>query len=137
MSGAQPRPRPCASCPYRRDVPSGVWAAEEYEKLPGYDGETFEQHPSVFFCHAQDGSVCSGWLGHTDPYHLLGVRLGLMKGLLDPSCAEYTTDVPLFASGQEAAEHGVADIQDPSPKAAEIMRKIIHKRRVQRLRGKP
>jgi len=125
---AKPRPRPCASCPYRRDVPSGVWHAEEYAKLPGYDGETFEQHPSVFFCHQQDGCVCSGWLGYRDPYDLLGVRLGLMKGLLDPSCAEYTTDVPLFASGQEAAEHGMAGIEEPDDAAKLVMAKILTKR---------
>jgi hypothetical protein len=28
-----PRRRPCSSCPYRRDVPSGLWSAEEYDKL--------------------------------------------------------------------------------------------------------
>lgn len=126
---ATARPRPCASCPYRRDVPSGVWAAEEYEKLPGFDGPTGDQSASVFFCHQQDGSVCSGWLGHTDPYHLLGVRLGISMGLIEPSCAEYTTDVPLFASGQEAAEHGVAAIEAPLAKAEQTIRKILTRRR--------
>ncbi|MEU1550230.1 DUF6283 family protein [Nocardia sp. NPDC005745] len=28
-----PAPRPCESCPYRCDVPSGVGAAEEMEKV--------------------------------------------------------------------------------------------------------
>lgn len=28
----RPRPRPCRSCPYRRDCPSGVWAAETYDR---------------------------------------------------------------------------------------------------------
>lgn len=128
MAGALPRPRPCASCPYRRDVPSGVWAAEEYAKLPGYDGETFAQHPAAFFCHQADGCLCSGWLGHTDPYHLLAVRIGVSTGRLDPSCAEYSTTVPLFGSGQEAAEHGVADIADPSPSAQLIIDKIQRRR---------
>jgi len=126
---ATPRPRPCASCPYRRDVPSGVWAAEEYDKLPGFDGPTGEQTPVVFFCHQQDGSVCSGWLGHADPYHLLGVRIGISMGLIDPACADYATDVPLFASGQEAAEHGVAAIEAPSAKAEQTIRKILTRRR--------
>ena len=125
---AKPRPRPCASCPYRRDVPAGVWHAEEYAKLPGFDGETGYQTPAVFYCHQQDGSVCSGWLGHTDPYHLLGVRLGISIGAIDPSCAEYTTDVPLFGSGQEAAEHGVSGIENPSVKAKVFIEKIMRVR---------
>lgn len=132
--GALPRPRPCASCPYRLDVPSGVWDASEYDKLPGYDGETFEQHPAVFFCHQQDGCVCSGWLGHTDPYELLAVRLGVSTGALDPSCMEYETAVPLFASGQEAAEHGVREIAAPTPQAQAVMDKILRRRAVKKFR---
>lgn len=27
------RTEPCETCPYRRDVPSGVWSADEYRKL--------------------------------------------------------------------------------------------------------
>ena len=44
-----PAKSPCGSCPYRQDVPSGVWAASEYEKLPAYDApETFMQPPGLF-----------------------------------------------------------------------------------------
>lgn len=46
-----PAPQPCASCPYRRDVPSGIWAAEEYAKLPAYDADTPFQPPHLFLCH--------------------------------------------------------------------------------------
>jgi hypothetical protein len=35
--------RPCASCPYRKDVPSGIWAAHEYTKLLAYDGDILDQ----------------------------------------------------------------------------------------------
>lgn len=129
---ALPRPRPCASCPYRRDVPSGVWDPSEYEKLPEFDGETFEQSPAVFFCHQQDGSVCSGWLGHRPAHELLGVRLGISTGRLDPSCADYSTDVPLFGSGEEAAEHGMQDIDRPGRAARKTMSKIS---KVRTLRG--
>ncbi|MCU6480512.1 DUF6283 family protein [Arthrobacter sp. A2-55] len=125
---AQPRKNPCASCPYREGVPSGVWEASEYEKLWRYDGETFEQDSvAVFMCHQHDGCVCSGWLGHRDPLDLLAVRLGLMDGRLDGSCAEYSTDVPLFGTGQEAAAHGVKDLQDPSLEAQKVIGKIIRK----------
>jgi hypothetical protein len=120
----KPRKRPCASCPYRRDVPSGVWHPEEYAKLPRYDGETFEQSPATFSCHAQDGSVCAGWLGHTDPGELLAVRIGIMSGHLDPSCAEYRTDVPLWSSGRAAAEHGLRDVDEPGTAAWVAMGKL-------------
>lgn len=35
MSAA--RREPCSACPYRVDVPAGVWAREEYDKLDPYD----------------------------------------------------------------------------------------------------
>jgi len=128
---AKPRPRPCASCPYRRNVPSGVWDATEYSKLPEYDGDMGTQPVAVFHCHQKDGTVCSGWLGHRNPDDLLAVRLGLISGRLDPSCVDYTTDVPLFASGAEAAEHGVRDITAPSEAACNTIEKLVRKHGLQ------
>lgn len=125
---SRPRHSPCASCPYRQGVPSGVWDASEYDKLPQYDGETGDQPIAAFYCHQQDGSVCAGWLGHRDPYNLLAVRLGVSMGSLDPSCFNYQTDVPLFASGAEAAAHGLRDIEHPGPAAEETIRKIVTKK---------
>lgn len=123
-----PRHRPCASCPYRCEVPSGLWAEEEYEKLPAYDRDTMSQPPHAFMCHQQDGSVCAGWLGYDEPYRLLAVRLGIMFGDLDESCADYTTDVPLFASGTEAAEHGMSGIDEPDERAQVAIDKLIRSR---------
>ena len=121
-----PRKTPCGSCPFRVNVPSGIWDASEYEKLLGYDGEIFEQTATaVFLCHQQDGCLCSGWLGHRDANDLLAVRLGLSRGELDERARDYTTEVPLFGSGAEAAEHGLADIENPGTKAHEVMDKII------------
>lgn len=128
MTPAKPRPRPCASCPYRQGVPSGVWEASEYAKLPAYDGDTGEQPIATFYCHQQDGSVCAGWLGHRDAYDLLAVRLGVATGHLDQSCLDYQTHVPLFASGAEAAAHGMKDIRHPGKAAEETIRKIITKK---------
>jgi hypothetical protein len=122
---APPRKTPCASCPYRKTVPSGVWDAAEYAKLPRYDGETFEQESiATFMCHQSDGSVCSGWLGHRDPSDLLAVRLAIMRGDLDERALDYTTTVPLFESGAAAAEHGLADIETPGTHAEAVMNKI-------------
>ncbi|WP_067904162.1 DUF6283 family protein [Nocardia vaccinii] len=63
-----PAPRPCSSCPYRRDAPSGVWDAEEYEKLRLYDLDMAFQPPRLFQCHQADFDsgvrrLCAGWAG--------------------------------------------------------------------------
>ena len=128
MTPAKPRKTPCASCPYRKSVPSGVWESHEYEKLPAYDGETWEQPAAPFFCHQADGHVCSGWLGYNDPYRLLAVRLAVSAEKMDPSCMDYTTDVPLFASGTEAAAHGMKDVLKPGPEAEKVITKLIQKK---------
>jgi hypothetical protein len=125
-----PRKTPCASCPYRRDVPSGVWDASEYEKLPRYDGDPAFQNPRAFDCHQADGHLCAGWLGHRDPYDLLAVRIGILHGTIDPACVDYTTDVPLFASGAEAAAHGMREIAHPGPKARTTIDKVLRRREV-------
>jgi hypothetical protein len=111
-------------------VPSGVWDASEYVKLPEYDGETFDQPVGAFMCHHKDGAVCAGWLGYGDPTRLLAARIGVMTGQLDPSVMDYKTDVPLFSSGAEAAAHGMRDIRHPSEDAEEAMRKIVVTRSV-------
>lgn len=137
---AKARKTPCASCPYRQDVPSGVWHESEYEKLEKYDGDIgdqmqhFPESCHAFSCHQGDGQLCSGWLGHRDPTELIAVRLGVSSGNLDPSVIDYTTDVPLFASGEEAAEHGRREIDAPSPKAQRTIEKVT---KVRAIRGNP
>ncbi|MCC3292397.1 DUF6283 family protein [Arthrobacter sp. zg-Y1110] len=133
----QPRKSPCGSCPYRCNVPSGVWAESEYRKLPAYDGEMHEQTSvSVFMCHQADGKACSGWLGHRDPTDMLAVRLGLMAGDLDPSCADYTTTVPLFESGEAAAEHGMARVSEPGDDAAAVINKLVRQKEARAEHGR-
>lgn len=127
----QPRKNPCASCPYRTNVASGVWDKSEYQKLPAYDGEIHEQTATaVFMCHQPaEGRVCSGWLGHREyPEDMLAVRLGIFRGDLDDACLEYTTDVPLFESGRAAAEHGMKHFHAPRGDAVAVIDKIIRKR---------
>lgn len=123
-----PRKRPCMSCPYRKDAPSGVWHQEEYEKLPGYDGEIIEQIEAnavrLFGCHQGDGRLCAGWAAYRDPGDLLAVRLALSKGHISEAILDYTTDVPLWASGREAAEHGMAEIDAPGTKANKVVGKL-------------
>lgn len=109
---------PCGSCPYRLDTPPGIWAQEEYEKLPLYDGETWEQHPGVFMCHQRDGCLCGGWLMTHDRFELLALRLARD---LDPSVWDYAPNVEVHPSGAAAAAYGIAGIEAPS---AEAQRKI-------------
>lgn len=128
----RPAPHPCGSCPYRRDVPSGVWAEEEYVKLPRYDGETFEQPPGVFMCHQQDGRLCAGWAGCHDMHDNLGLRFASMTGRISfddlEATLDYTTTTPLFATGAEAAAHGRAEIETPSDAAQRTVEKLERRR---------
>lgn len=114
--------RPCSACPYRRDVPSGIWAAEEYAKLPAYDRETGEQPPGVFLCHDGDrrSQVCLGWAQCHPVDHLLSLRIMAMVGCDVSAVVEAgraTPPVPLFGSGAEAAAHGLAELISPGAAA--------------------
>lgn len=128
-----PARRPCASCPYRRDVPSGVWAPEEYEKLRAYDRPTMDQPPQVFLCHQRGrgdagARVCAGWAGAHDGEHLLALRFAAVNGSMSvediATTIDYVSPVPLFAAGADAAEHGLAEVDAPGPRAVEAMAKI-------------
>lgn len=120
----KPPPIPCGSCPYRRDVPSGIWHPTEYEKLPLYDGETWEQSPAAFLCHQRDGHLCGGWLACHGPSELLALR-GFTP--VDPSTFEYRTTVPVFASGREARDHGMKDVKQPGMRAQKMVSGILRK----------
>lgn len=119
------RKEPCSACPYRRDVPSGVWAAPEYDKLTDYDAETPYQPTAPFACHATPDHYCHGWaVVHTSrgrEFDLLALRIAGFDGEI-PSAG-----VPLFASGAEASEHGKADIAAPSPEAQATARRLMRK----------
>lgn len=120
------------SCPYRRDVPAGVWAREEYRKLRSYDAPTAEQDPSVFLCHQQDGRLCAGWVAVHDMDESLGLRLALACGAIAPedvaAIRDYTTEVPLFATGHAAAMHGLSGVRDPGPLARGMIDRLVRKR---------
>jgi Family of unknown function (DUF6283) len=125
MEKIAPPKRPCGSCPYRRDVPAGIWAAEEYEKLPAYDRETWAQPLGMFMCHQQDGCLCGGWLAGHGPENLLALRVHARR--LDPAVWDYEPGVPVFASGAEAAAHGLSGIEEPTPSARRKIAGLIRK----------
>lgn len=127
-----PAPRPCVSCPYRRDVPSGVWSAEEYEKLPAYDeAETGLQPLGAFHCHQQDGRLCAGWVAVHDMDESLALRMLASFGSISDEeldvVFDYSTDVELFASGTEAAAHGLRDLERPSVDAVKMLVRLERK----------
>lgn len=117
---------PCSSCPYRKDHPSGVWHAVEYEKLRKYDNQ--EIH-GVFLCHQSHvttETVCKGWLEvHRDS---LSVRLAVLDGKIDPADVDVETSVELFESGNAAADHGLSRLLEPSDDASRMVRKLLGRR---------
>lgn len=127
-----PSKAPCGSCPYRRDVPSGLWEAHEYSKLPGYDGEIVQQLMAgamgLFFCHQNDGHLCSGWVGCHGAENLLATRLHAVSD----ETFDYQSPVPLFASGAQAAAHGMARIENPDKRAVAAIQKLERKLPMQR-----
>lgn len=124
-----PRPSkaPCGTCPYRRDVPAGIWEASEYLKLPRYDGETIEQvikgAGGLFFCHQNDGHLCAGWVGCHDMAEAFAVRLNPVH----PETFDYVSPIPLFGSGTEAAIHGLSGVENPGPDARAAIAKLERK----------
>lgn len=122
---------PCKSCPYRRDVPSGVWAANEYDKLPAYDGEIHEQITKEgalarFDCHQDNGKLCAGWVGAHGAHNLFSLRI--QAAHVDPSVWDYKSPVPLFKSGAAACAHGKRAIQRPGKKARRTIDQLSRKR---------
>ncbi|MGW9067955.1 DUF6283 family protein [Streptomyces yangpuensis] len=133
-----PTPSPCDACPYRLDVPSGVWAEEEYDKLRLFDGATGEQQSvRVFQCHINDRDsdrrhLCAGWVGCHGGGELLALRVAAATGVISwetfQAAVDYVSPVPLFSSGAEAADHGQAEIDDPSVEAQLKSRKVARMR---------
>jgi hypothetical protein len=124
-----PRPSraPCGTCPYRRDVPKGIWDPSEYAKLPRYDGGTVDQlmagATGLFFCHQNDGHLCAGWVGCHDVDHLFAVRVNAVH----PETYDYVSPVPLFESGYEAAQHGLSGVDNPDESARVAIAKLARK----------
>lgn len=115
-----------------------MWAPEEYAKLPRYDAPTGEQPTAVFLCHHQDRNtphprVCGGWAACHDGEQLLALRIAVLAQTMTPEQAQavrdYTSPVPLFASGRQAAEHGLAEIDHPGERARAAITKLDRVRR--------
>lgn len=124
-----PAERPCGSCPYRQDAPSGLWHETMYDQLPPYDEEQCLR--PLFGCHQQDGHLCAGWVGTHDMDNSIALRVAVSSGFISPEEAQRTVDyvspVPLFASGREAAEHGKRDLYNPGKRARAMKARLKNK----------
>jgi hypothetical protein len=129
MKALHAAPRPCNTCPYRRDTPPGVWHPEEYEKLPLYDDGSDEIQIATFHCHQQNATgvetVCRGWL--TVHCESIAARLALITGALTVEQLYADVDVELYATGQEARDAGMAGVDDPDERARRAIDRLVQK----------
>lgn len=125
------RSQPCSACPYRRDVSSGLWSPEDYDKLRPYDRSTGEQPPQPFSCHATPEHLCHGWaVVHSNRGHeceLLALRL--LEFQSGEPIDVPPAGAPLFDSGTQAADHGMAEIAHPSIEAYRTGSRLLAKYR--------
>ena len=114
------RKKACSACPFRKDVPSGVWDFAEYEKLRPFDNETWEQPAAAFMCHATPDFYCHGWAvvgtSRGREFDLLALRLRPCE-IPEPS-------TEMFASGNEAADWGQELADEPPIEAQAAIVKL-------------
>ncbi|MDH6284065.1 DUF6283 family protein [Prescottella agglutinans] len=104
------RRRPCAECPWRRDVAPGKFTSERFDALADTSGGPGCEAPlsaPMFACHkTREGAeqACAGWLAVAGGDHI-GVRLAVIQGRLDPTTLAPGGDwPPLFDSYTEMAD---------------------------------
>jgi hypothetical protein len=111
-SGRDYRTTPCGQCPWRSDVPTGVFPAEAFRHSAS---TSYDMAQNTFACHmAGKGKplTCAGFLlrGST---HNLAVRLALIQRRLDLRTVN-DGGHPLFTNYRAMAEaNGVAP-EDPA-----------------------
>lgn len=74
--------------------------------------------------------MCAGWVAVHDMVHNLAFRFASRNMTPEDADAilDYKTTVPLFSSGQEAADHGLRDLKDPALTAKQKIRKLQRKK---------
>jgi hypothetical protein len=102
--------QPCAQCPWRRDVPTGVFPAEAFRISAS---TAYDQAMEMFACHMSGVdrmSTCAGFL-LSNAHHNLGVRFATLSGKIDLTQVE--SHVPLYGSYREMAEANGVEPRDP------------------------
>lgn len=128
---------PCKSCPYRKDVPSGVWHKEEYDKLPEYDDcdpapglDRIMARLKRFDCHQSNGKLCAGWVGCHGAQNLVALRMiESMGNVVHKDVWDYKSPVPLWESGAAAAAHGKREIRRPKEMTKRMVATLARKLR--------
>lgn len=93
------RRRPCAECPWRRDVAPGQFSQERFDYLAettGRPGNEAGLNTPMFACHkSPEGreEACAGWLAAAGYQHL-GVRVAVAFGRIDADVLEPGPDWP-------------------------------------------
>lgn len=121
-------PTPCNTCPYRRDTPPGIWAPEEYRKLPDYDQGGLALAP--FHCHQETitgvPTLCRGWVA-CHGFDSIALRLLCSREVLTVEQIEEPCTVELYGSGAEACAAGLAGVPRPDAKARRAIDKLARK----------
>lgn len=121
---------PCRFCPYRKDVPAGIWHPGDYKRLPAYDRRTAEQPEAAFACHKRPEQMCGGWAHHANYDTLALTILVIVRRRFTAEqghqISAYSSPVPVFDSHTAAAEHGLAGCEDdPSAETLNARRKLL------------
>jgi hypothetical protein len=103
------RREPCPECPWRKDVPTGVFPAEAFR----FSARTAcDMAQSTFGCHmsgTEAAQTCAGFLLR-NAEHNLSVRLAKMRGEVDPESLH--SSAPLYRSYREMAIANGVDPRD-------------------------
>lgn len=117
---------PCETCPYRKDTPKAVWALEEYEKLPAYDGGIIDQVVNgavgIFQCHYDNGNLCRGWLDCHSTHGLAAIRLRgrRIEGYDEKSPRKFE----VYESGQAVLDANKPLMNRPSKASRAVIEKV-------------
>lgn len=103
--------RPCAECPWRRDVAIGHFEPTRFKELAhtAYDLSRW-----VFACHKsadEHPTMCAGFLSRGAD-HNLTVRVAYMQGELEQ--LDRSGDMPLYEDYRAMATANGVDVDDPS-----------------------
>lgn len=101
--------RPCAECPWRKDVAPGRFPPERFGEM-AHTAADMDQR--LFQCHRTSDDrplVCAGFLARGAD-HNLTVRLARMRGDLEPQDED---SPPLYEDYREMAIANGVDPEDP------------------------
>ncbi|KKM86854.1 hypothetical protein LCGC14_1274800 [marine sediment metagenome] len=125
-------PQACTTCPYRRDTPPGIWAPKEYERLRNYDAQIHElANPidglKIFHCHQESitnqPTICRGWLSVHREAAAVGLAISL--GAIGPEDVPINSEQLYYATGNEAADAGLAGVGDPNDEAQRAIDRLL------------